>query len=139
MEIHRVGEPQLNLEQVKSHFDNWRNTRKKMGKIPEELWKEAVSLISKHNSTIIYKTLGLSPADFKKKVEYYQNTAFSISSQSFVEVSLESQSKQPTDNLPRIMIQGKNDYQMILEGFQAENLDLPSLIESFLRGSDVTD
>ena len=139
MANHPITEAQLSLETVKSHFEHWRQTRKKQCKIPDPLWKEAVSLISSHNSTIICKTLGLSTSDFKNKVAYYQNMSLSVSSQSFVEISMQSESNSvAASNACRIIIEGKQGCQMILEGFQLEPSGLSPLIESFLRGSDVT-
>jgi hypothetical protein len=46
----------LTLEEVKQHFDHWRATRIKRGKIPDILWNEVKALIGRYPTNKIAQT-----------------------------------------------------------------------------------
>lgn len=50
----------LTLEDVKNHFDHWRTTRVKRGKIPDSLWSEVKTLIGRYPTNKIAQTLGVN-------------------------------------------------------------------------------
>ena len=57
------------LSDVKSHFDHWRATRTKRGKIPEYLWEKVKLLIDKYSLTVITETLGINTNQLRENVE----------------------------------------------------------------------
>ena len=63
----------LNLEQVQSHFKQWRATRTKRTKIPETLWQEVFHLTKRYPQTIIVKALCLNTSQLKTKMQTYDN------------------------------------------------------------------
>jgi len=77
----------LTIEQVTSHFAEWRNTRTKRTRIPEPLWTEAASLFPTYPTAIIVKALRLCRSDFEKRLEQHKEV-----STEFVRVSVD----QPT-------------------------------------------
>lgn len=50
----------LTLDDVKNHFDHWRATRAKRGKIPDSLWGEVKTLIGRYPTNKIAQTLGVN-------------------------------------------------------------------------------
>jgi len=55
------------LEEVASHFEDWRGHKKnKRGRIPEQLWSEAIGLLGEHRISQVAKNLRLSATDLKK-------------------------------------------------------------------------
>jgi len=50
----------LTLDDVKNHFDHWRTTRAKRGKIPDSLWSEVKTLIGRYPTNKIAQTLGVN-------------------------------------------------------------------------------
>lgn len=57
----------LALEEVAEHFEDWRRNRHGRGRIPEQLWSEALSQLSNHSMNSVAKTLRLNPTDLKKR------------------------------------------------------------------------
>lgn len=55
-----VTSANLSLDEVKQHFDHWRTTRIKRGKIPEILWNEVKALIGRYPTNKIAQTLGVN-------------------------------------------------------------------------------
>ena len=50
----------LTLDEVKNHFDHWRLTRTKQGKIPQSLWSEVKTLIGRYPISKIAQALHVS-------------------------------------------------------------------------------
>lgn len=48
------------LEQVHTHFQQWRNTRECKGKIPPALWDQVFLLVGRYRETDICTKLGIS-------------------------------------------------------------------------------
>jgi len=64
-----MAEQQLTLEQVQTKFENWRKTRVKRGKIPDDLWLQAIELTKTIKTTTIAYALRLNHSDFKAKTK----------------------------------------------------------------------
>ena len=60
-------ETTLTLEAVAEHFEQWRRRKKKGERIPEQLWGEAIELLSRYGISQITRTLRLSGADLNKR------------------------------------------------------------------------
>ncbi len=58
----------LTLDVVKNHFDHWRTTRAKRGKIPTSLWNEVKTLIGRYPTNKIAQTLGVNAYQISKGV-----------------------------------------------------------------------
>jgi hypothetical protein len=58
----------MSLEQVRERFEEWRATREKRGRVPEELWDAAVDLTYRHSICIVSKTLRLDFNGLKQRV-----------------------------------------------------------------------
>jgi hypothetical protein len=56
------------LEDVKSHFDHWRTTRTKRGKIPGHLWDKVKSIMEYYPLTVITNTLRLNTNQIRENL-----------------------------------------------------------------------
>jgi len=57
------------LEEVKSHFDQWRATRTKREKIPASLWDKVKLLIGCYSLTSITKALRINSNQMKENLD----------------------------------------------------------------------
>ncbi len=60
-------ESPLTLEEVAAHFERWRKHKKNGERIPEPLWKEAVSLVDTYGVSQVTRTLRLGGRDLNKR------------------------------------------------------------------------
>ena len=60
-------EASLTLPEVADHFQLWRNKKQPGERIPDQLWREAISLLDAYQVTQITRTLRLSSTDFNKR------------------------------------------------------------------------
>jgi hypothetical protein len=61
------NESPLTLEVVAAHFAQWRRNKKKGERIPEQLWSEAIDLLSRYGVSQVTRTLRLSGTDLNKR------------------------------------------------------------------------
>ncbi len=60
-------ESPLTLEEVAEHFEQWRRSKKKGGRIPEQLWSEAIGLVGTYGVSQVTRTLRLGGTDLNKR------------------------------------------------------------------------
>ena len=60
-------ESTLTLETVAEHFEQWRSSKKKRERIPEQLWQEAIDLLNRYGISQVTRTLRLSGSDLNKR------------------------------------------------------------------------
>ncbi len=60
-------ESTLTLEVVAEHFEQWRRRKKQGDRIPEQLWSEALGLVSIYGVTRVTRALRLSGTDLNKR------------------------------------------------------------------------
>ena len=60
-------ESALTLEEVAEHFEHWRGNKRKGDRIPEQLWGEAVGLVSTYGVSQVARTLRLGGQDLNKR------------------------------------------------------------------------
>jgi len=63
-----MGSDTYLLNEVKSHFDNWRLNRTKRGKIPSELWDKVTPLIGQYPVSKIAASLGINTNQLKENI-----------------------------------------------------------------------
>src|SRR5690349_15319074 len=56
------------LDDVKFHFNHWRTTRTKRGKIPEYLWNKVQSLIKHYPLSVITNALNLNTNQIRDNI-----------------------------------------------------------------------
>ena len=85
------------LDDVKSHFDHWRATRTKRGKIPDYLWEKVKSLIGRYSLTTITESLSINTNQMRKHVDLGETV-------NFIEVSSNTATLPPSNDQPTIAI-----------------------------------
>jgi len=60
------------IEQVRSHLQEWRRSRKHGARIPEALWSAAVKLVKKYRPARIAHELGLDYDGLKRRLKIAQ-------------------------------------------------------------------
>jgi hypothetical protein len=84
------------LEEVKSHFDQWRATRTKREKIPASLWDKVKLLIRCYSLTSITKALRINSNQMKENLD--MDAAIN-----FVEANIDA-APLPPNQIPRLSI-----------------------------------
>jgi hypothetical protein len=83
-------EPNLTLPEVADHFQQWRSRKQPGARIPDHLWREAISLVGTYGTTQITRTLHLSSTDFNKRrrlIEAGQRQPDAAGEAAFVEIN----------------------------------------------------
>ena len=62
------AEARASLETVRAAFEQWRSTREKRSRIPENLWEAAVSLSPFYSALCISKTLRLNYRELRHRI-----------------------------------------------------------------------
>ena len=65
----KAGGPEPRIEMVQTLIAHWRETREKLGPMPEELWRAAVSLSREYGPTRVGQALRLDCGKLKRQVE----------------------------------------------------------------------
>ena len=78
------------LEEIKQHFEHWRETRPKRSPIPKHLWTSAVQLAQEHSICKIAKALRLNYKHLKRRVQSEQTQATSREEPPFIEFEFKS-------------------------------------------------
>ena len=79
----------LTLPEVAEHFQQWRSRKQPGERIPDHLWREAISLVGAYRVTKITRTLHLSSTDFNKRrrlIEADQRQPDAAGATAFVEI-----------------------------------------------------
>jgi hypothetical protein len=82
-------ESTLTLEEVAEHFEQWRRSKKKGKRIPEQLWSEAIGLVGTYGVSQVTRTLRLSGTDLNQrrgKIGAGQRRRGPVGETAFVEV-----------------------------------------------------
>jgi hypothetical protein len=69
MEAHAHDD--VTLARVRSEFDRWRAGRSGGGRIPDRLWRLAISLLDSFSTAVVCKELRLSAGDLRKRREAF--------------------------------------------------------------------
>jgi len=68
MQSETVSESQVSLQATREAFEQWRSTRKKRDRIPDDLWEAAVDLSSSYSTCRIAKELRLDYKELKRRI-----------------------------------------------------------------------
>jgi hypothetical protein len=127
----------LTLEVVAEHFQEWRSGKKNGERIPERLWREAVSLVDSYGVSQVCRALRLSGTDLNERrgVKGIGERRRSAASKSpFVEV--ERASLAPNDDrlsaAMGVELERPDGARLRIQG---GGVDLLAVIGRFLEGS----
>ena len=140
------NENEWNLEDVQKHFSTWRVKRPRPKRIPDELWDEAVGLLSQHTVTNVAKALRLEGRALKAKaVEAGVKVGFRAKGKSaqpvvptFLETSVEKvvgkgQERQ-AEPIWNVSIKRSDGLEMTINGSGLGESALQGLVAGFCQG-----
>lgn len=120
----------LSLEAVAQQFEHWRATRIKRGRIPNELWVLAASLLSKYNHNKIASALKMNHTQLKAGALPFLPSKQQPST-TFVECALPT-SVMPTTGSCFVEFTRKNGSTVKISGLT--DIQLQPLFSALLRG-----
>lgn len=123
------------IQELLEKIEHWRNTRIKQGPMPEDLWQQAVSLARIHGIYAICRDLHLNYEALKKRVEQApieenENTG---NYGEFVELNANLFAKTENHETSVVELQGSDGSKLTVRLAKQEGLDLPGLVDAFLR------
>ena len=79
----------LTLKEVAEHLEQWRRRKKNGERIPQQLWNEALGLVSTHGTSRVSRTLRLSYTELDKRrriIEAEQRRQSPVEETAFVQI-----------------------------------------------------
>jgi hypothetical protein len=130
-------ESSLTLPEVTEHFQQWRNMKQPGERIPDHLWREAISLVGTYGVTQITRALHLSSTDFNKRrrlIEAGQRQPDAAGETEFVEINPQrtDQTLEPTDAAGWLELERPDGLRLRIQPTQGA--DLLALVERFMGG-----
>ena len=116
---------------VVKRFERWRRTRKKRTPIPEALWEAAVDLARAYGTSPVARLCRLDYYALERRVKATE-AEDEVADHSFVEVDM-----LPTTGHEECQIEFSdgNGAKMLIRASSSRDLDISSLVASFLRRS----
>jgi hypothetical protein len=135
-----IARDDVTLARVRTEFDQWRSGRSGRGRIPDRLWRLAVSLLDSFSTAVVCRELHLSAGDLRKhrQARDAKTRPSPPATPAFVElraVDLVPQSPS-TDETPasvRAVLDRADGSRLTLELSVATTPSLEVLIATFLR------
>lgn len=127
----------MTLTAVKRCFDRWRQTRaNKKVKIPDSLWRMALSLKRDYRVSEITKTLGLCGGAFQKmQLLYSKKSTSKPTKQKFARVAFESSNSFTKPVSRCVEVKRQDGASMVIQILDTE---ITNILTSFLGGSYAT-
>lgn len=122
------------MSAVQAKFADWRNNKKGLYRIPEDLWESAV-LLNKNNAYSINQissTLSLSYSDLKKRINSHQQLHANERTPPQDFISIDMPQMHPAECTIEMEHISGNKMRMHFKG--KADLDLQAFAESFWRG-----
>lgn len=120
------------LDDVKSHFDHWRATRTKRGKIPDYLWDKVRALIGHYSLTDITETLSINSNQMRNNLNVGATFNFvEVSNSTKISPSIQP-SISPADHTQTCSIELHHASGVILKINALPIPSLPTIITQFI-------
>ena len=128
-------ESSLTLSEVAEHFQQWRNIKQPGERIPDQLWREAISLVGANGVTQITRTLRLSGTDFNKRrrlIEAGQSQPDATGETAFVEIKPQrmDRAQEPTAAAMWLELERPDGLRLRIQPTQGA--ELLALVECFM-------
>lgn len=129
----------LSLKDVNEQFERFRVSRKKMTKFPDQLWKQAVSLLKNHSISEVARVLRVSSAQIKTQLNNLKPDIPSgidfISvpqSETALNQSFPDKFKQDAAQIAKVEIFRPDGTQLVISNLSESTL--PKLLSCFIGG-----
>jgi len=128
------------MEAVVRSFESWRESRRKMCRIPDHLWKMAANLSNHYPLNKICRNLGLNWSDLRKKINQFSSNlqVESTECSSFIELKLNGQNPPlPYDHCARCSVELIRPDGTVMRIFSSSEtpLNLLELYTTFLKNT----
>ncbi len=128
-------ESNLTLPEVADHFQQWRSMKQPGERIPDQLWREAISLVGAYGVTQITRALHLSSTDFNKRrrlIEAGHRQPDATGETAFVEINPQrmDQTLEPTAAAGWLELERPDGLRLRIQPTQGA--DLLALVERFM-------
>lgn len=136
-------EKKWSMKEVQEHFSAWRAQRPKPRKIPEELWQEAIRLLSAYSVNKVAKALRLEHKGLRQKaveagVKVPKRARGIKTAPSFMETSVGEMTKAATGMGVsmglQIVLKKADGLEMVISGAGLEASALQGVVASFCKG-----
>lgn len=132
----------LTLDEVKQKLHSWRSTRAKGEKIPEELWRQTLTLLQHYPISKIASTLSMSYSQIKTKAAYLSvNLPQVETNNNFIEINMDNKPMIPAgkhktaapvkNNSCTVELKRADGASLIIHDFN--NISAIKFAESFLK------
>jgi hypothetical protein len=135
-----IARDDLTLARVRAEFDQWRSGRSGRGRIPDRLWRLAVSLLDSFSTAVVCRELRLSAGDLRKhrqaldaKADRSPSPAPAFVELRAVDLVPQSPSADTTPASVRAVLERADGLRLTLELPTAAASALETLITAFLR------
>ena len=128
-------EPNLTLPEVAEHFQQWRSMKQPGERIPDQLWREAISLVGTYGITQITRTLHLSSTDFNKHrrfIEADQRQPDAAGATAFVEINPQRMDRAPEPAASAGWLELERPDGLRLRIHPTQSAELLALVERFM-------
>jgi hypothetical protein len=128
-------EPTVTLEEVAKHIEQWRSGKNKGERIPEQLWSEALGLLSTYGISRVSRTLRLSYTELNKRrgsIEAGQHRQDADGETGFVEIdrSLVDQALRPDATAVWMELERPDGLRLRIR--PTRGVDMLALVERFM-------
>lgn len=122
------------IEKARDKFEQWRQSKKKRSRIPEDLWMTAIELSEKYSVNQISKALRLNSSSLKKRIEQSKSDCLPEPVESSMPSFLEIGISQPETAQYIIELTHRNGSKMKAQ-IKNSNLDIIEMSKIFLGNS----
>ena len=127
----------LALEEVADHFEQWRSNKKKGERISEDLWLEAIGLVSDYPLSQVCRALRLCATDLKRHqaaLSAGKELAVPQSKKSFVEIDrgIVDQAMRPSATAVLMEIKRPDGLRLRIQ--PTNSADMLALMARFMEG-----
>ena len=128
-------EPMLTLEEVAQHVEQWRGTKKKGERIPQQLWNEALGLVDTYGISRVSRTLRLSYTELDKRrgiSEADRGKQGTGAEMAFVEVDRALVDQAPRSDATAVWMELERPDGLRLRIRPTHGVDMLALVERFM-------
>jgi len=128
-------DPTLTLEDVARHIEQWRSSKKKGERVPQQLWSEALGLVDTYGISRISRTLRLSYTEFDKRrgiIEAGQRRQEPGEDTAFVEIDRALLDQAPRPDATTVWMELERPDGLRLRIRPTHGVDMLALVERFM-------
>jgi len=126
------------VDALSNRIENWRRSRLKRGRMPEDLWREAADLARRHGVTRISEALGVGFASLKRRAASrpLANELAEPSGAGFVELRMAPSAERTAERaeLPEavVSLSRSDGSSLVVELRRSDPFDVVGLVKTFL-------